>query len=68
MNMKLTELIRYAETALCRFGDLECCIDSDEEDACSPIEELLMEVGDNGEKHILLTAYDVGFTILSLVK
>lgn len=67
--MKLTDLIRYAESALDRFGDLNCYIDDDEaETGSSPVVELLCEVEDDGEKHILLTAYEIGFTELTLVK
>jgi hypothetical protein len=68
--MKLSALINNAESALEKFGDLECFVDSDEDedDCCAELQSFVCEVKDDGSKHILLTQYDVEFSYLRVVK
>jgi len=67
--MKLSELISVAASVFAEHGDLECFIESDDdENERAPIVEMLREFGEDGTSTVLLTQYCLPYSPLQVVK
>lgn len=65
--MRLSELIDHAEMAIEKWGDLECCMDTND-DEISEVVEVVCEIDIDKSKRILITNYRLSEPHLSLVR